>query len=292
MDNNGTSHIISIQELFRGIHKGFDESKKIKMIRLKDREGKIMIGNVKQSLDLIYIYKFHRDQFEEYFKEETKPIFDDAEYVVAFIREDGTDSRLVGVYENHGLNAAKSKKLSHNYYDLEPIQEFSHLFDRVVVDWGLHQQQWHQWWNNVKFVTSIDGFIDKSVPRFLSYEDVILRHDELKAIFDRKDSQWKEKLQSVNCIYAIIDNSNGKLYIGSTYGESGIWGRWQEYANSGHGDNIELKNLINNDSKYADHFQWIILEVLPLKISSEKAIMRENLYKEKFLTRVFGYNRN
>lgn len=292
MDNNGASHIISIQELFRGIHKGFDESKKIKMIRLKDREGKIMIGNVEQSLDLIYIYKFHRNQFEEYFKEETKPIFDDAEYVVAFIGEDGTDSRLVGVYENHGLNAAKSKKLSLNYYDLEPIQEFGHLFDRVVVDWGLHQQQWHQWWNNVKFVTSIDGFIDKSIPRFLSYEDVILRHDELKAIFNRKDSQWKEKLQSVNCIYAIIDNSNGKLYIGSTYGESGIWGRWQEYANSGHGDNIELKNLIDKDSKYANHFQWIILEVLPLKISSEKAIMRENFYKEKFLTRVFGYNRN
>lgn len=291
MDN--TINIISIQNLLRGRNADFDKTDKIKMVRLScDRKEThdILIGGEKQQLSLWDIYKYHRDQFEEYIKEETMAIFNDAEFVVVFIAEKGTDSRLVGVYKNNGRDKEESLKLSTNYYNLELLTEFTPMIDRVVVDWGMKQQQWHQWWHNEKFVVCIDGFIDKNVPPFVSYEDVMLKYDELKAVISGKDVKWKEKLQSVNCIYAIVDKSNGKLYVGSTYGAKGIWGRWEDYAKTGHGDDKKLKELIEKDPGYANNFQWVILEVLPLKISEEDAVMRENLYKEKFFTRVYGYN--
>ena len=150
----------------------------------------------------------------------------------------------------------------------------------------MHQQQWHQWWTNEKFVVRIGGYVDNNVPVFDSYEDVMLNYSELKAIFDGNYEAWINSLKSVNCIYAIVDKSKGRMYIGSTYGTSGIYGRWREYAQTGHGGNAELK------TQNPDNFQWIILEVFPLKIKSEKAIARENFYKEKFCTRKFGYNKN
>ena len=112
------ANIMTVQALFHGKNKDFDESEKIKMIRLKSDREKIMIGGDEQSMELRDIYNYHRAQFEEYFKEETDAIFDDAEYVVVFLAEDGTDSRLVGVYENKGKDPNKSKKLNLHYYDL------------------------------------------------------------------------------------------------------------------------------------------------------------------------------
>ena len=279
---------MTIQDLLQGKHMGFDatDRNRIKMIRLKSDREKIMIGGDKQSMDLRDIYKYHRTQFEEYFKEETHAIFDDAEYIVVFLAEDGTDSRLVGVYENKGKDPNKSRKLNLHYYDLVELPEFAYLKDRVIVDWGMHQQQWHQWWTNEKFVVRIGGYVDNNAPVFDSYENVMLNYSELKAVFDGNDETWTNSLKSVNCIYAIVDKSNGKMYIGSTYGTSGIYGRWKDYAQTGHGGNVELKKLNPNN------FQWIILEVLPLKIKEEKAIAKENFYKEKFCTRKFGYNKN
>ena len=285
---NNPANIMTIQDLLQGKHNSFDttDRTRIKMIRLKSDREKIMIGGDEQSMELRDIYKYHRAQFEEYFKEEADAVFDDAKYVVVFLAEDGTDSRLVGVYENKGKDPNKSKKLKLHYYDLVELLEFAFLKDRVIVDWGMHQHQWHQWWTNEKFVVRIGGYVDNNVPVFDSYEDVMLNYSELKAIFDGNDEAWINSLKSVNCIYAIVDKSKGRMYIGSTYGTSGIYGRWREYAQTGHGGNAELK------TQNPDNFQWIILEVLPLKIKSEKAIARENFYKEKFCTRKFGYNKN
>ena len=91
----------------------------------------------------------------------------------------------------------------------------------------------------------------------------------------------------------ILDKKTGRQYVGSTYNKNGIWGRWEEYARTGHGGDKELKPLIEDDAAYArKYFQWSILETLPLRIPDEQAIDREALYKRKFGTREFGYNKN
>ena len=290
---NNYANIMTIQDLLRGKHHGFDTTgtDKIKMVRLiSDRKKEIKIGGKPQKMELRDIYKYHRDQFEEYFKEEEKERFKDTKYVVVFLAEDGWDSRLVGVYVNLGKDLAKSKKLDLNYYNLEMLHEFEFLNDRVIVDWGKGTNQFHGW-NVEKYVTRIEGYVDKQTPRFDSYENVMLKYSDLKAIIDGDDDVWRKNLQSVNCIYCIVDKFKGKLYIGSTYNKTaGIWERWKEYATSIDGFAEELKKLIVADPNYVYNFQWIILEVLPLKVSPEKAIGRESFYKEKFCTREHGYN--
>ena len=137
------------------------------------------------------------------------------------------------------------------------------------------------------------GFEENNIPIFTRFEDVVLDYNQLKLIFDTNNQEWKSKLESCNCIYLILDKSEGKQYVGSTYSMEGIWGRWKLYAETGHGDNTDLEGLLKNDLAYAKkNFQWCILETLPLNIIDKHAIERESLYKRKFGTREFGYNNN
>ena len=209
-----------------------------------------------------------------------------------FFAEDGWDSRLVGVYENHGKDKTKTKQLGFNYYNFKALHEFDRFKNRVIVDWGDKNENPLQRWKNIKYVTRIDGYVDRHTPRFDSYENVMLSYSELQAIIDGKDEVWRSNLKSVNCVYCIVNKDEGRLYIGSTYGANGIWGRWEEYTKEGHGENKILKELIKKYNVDPNNFQWIILEILPLRVKPEKAIGRESFYKEKFCTREHGYNLN
>ena len=95
-------------------------------------------------------------------------------------------------------------------------------------------------------------------------------------------------------VYVITDKSNGKQYVGSAYGQRGIWSRWSEYVGSGHGNNDELAELIE---KYgigyaAKNFQFALLELFPMKRDDDSIIERESFWKRVLLTHMHGYNRN
>ena len=95
-------------------------------------------------------------------------------------------------------------------------------------------------------------------------------------------------------MYLITDTLSGMLYVGSAYGEDGIWGRWKEYvATNGHGGNKALKNLIDEDWEYAcKHFRFSILMLLPKTVTPDEAIRKEQLFKRKLGTNSFGLNNN
>ena len=94
----------------------------------------------------------------------------------------------------------------------------------------------------------------------------------------------------------ITDSSNGKRYIGSAYGETGIWSRWQCYVLTGHGYNDELTKLISALGR--DHarknFRFTLLEYFSMKTIDEVVIQREGYWKNVLLSRQpeFGYNKN
>ena len=62
-------------------------------------------------------------------------------------------------------------------------------------------------------------------------------------------------------IYLISDVTTGKRYVGSAYGEGGIWSRWCEYASNGHGGNVELRKLVTDPTLdyVAESFQFALL---------------------------------
>ncbi len=288
-----TEIIATIQQILKGRNLEFDNAKKIKLVRHKDSrpmderkiQGEPYIGS------LYNLYRNEYKRFLKYQNEQRSANFLNVEYIVSFIGEDGTDSRFIGVYKNNGIVGEFE---DHLIFDFKEVPGFEILKERVIVDWGKNAISWHQWYENEKAVIRIDrGLIENDIPLFISYNDVLLTYRQLKTIFDKEISDWKKRLDCCNCIYLIQDTNNGKQYIGSTYNKEGIWGRWKYYAKSGHGGDVLLKEEIDKDPLYAmKYFHWIILELLPLKISENEAVDREELWKRKLCSLSLGYNKN
>jgi hypothetical protein len=70
---------------------------------------------------------------------------------------------------------------------------------------------------------------------FPAYEDIDLSFEEIETLVRNSRLDWKAALESVKGVYLITDTKTGKRYVGSAYGESGIWSRWCAYAATGHG---------------------------------------------------------
>lgn len=119
---------------------------------------------------------------------------------------------------------------------------------------------------------------------------------KLKHIFQINKSDWKEILEHIDGIYLITDTKNGKKYVGSAYGGEGIWSRWKNYINSGHGGNQNLKRLINKRGlKYAEkNFKFAILETYKFGTLDATIESRESYWKGVFMSRdeKYGYNKN
>lgn len=287
--------IATLQELLAGRNADFDASKSIKIVRHADSRKDLPIEGKTYRTTLLELYRYDKDMFMRYQNEQLKGTFDKTDYIVVCVGTQNTKARFVAVY--------KIGEIVPSPYDsrccllsLQEVDDFRFLADRVTIEWGKATVAWHQdFRKQLKPVTRIDeGFEDADgVPQFRRYEDVVLPYGELKAIFSKEAESWKNPLQSVNGIYLIQDAKTGKQYVGSTYGQEGIWGRWKCYfTTGGHGGNKDLEKLIADDPEYARHFQWCILEIMYLGVTEEYAIERENLYKRKFMTREFGYNNN
>jgi hypothetical protein len=130
---------------------------------------------------------------------------------------------------------------------------------------------------------------------FPGYEDIDLSFEELETLVRNDRPDWKAALESVKGIYLITDTTTGKRYIGSAYGDQGIWSRWCSYIASGHGGNVELQALVVDPSlEYCrKSFRFALLEYRPNRTPDEIIIGREGFWKRILLTRgEHGLNRN
>jgi hypothetical protein len=130
---------------------------------------------------------------------------------------------------------------------------------------------------------------------FPGYDGINVSFVELEALVRNGRPDWKAALGSVSGIYLITDTKTGRRYVGSAYGEQGIWSRWSSYVENGHGGNIELRSLVIDPTlDYCRvNFRFALLETCPIRASDSAIIARENFWKEMLLTRSeHGLNRN
>ena len=134
---------------------------------------------------------------------------------------------------------------------------------------------------------------ERSIATFNNYDEVELSFEQLREIIEGHYDDYYRALSVVKGIYMIIDGNTGKQYIGSAYSDEGIWGRWKSYSETYHGGNLELIKLYKTkDEDYFYKFKYIILQILPMRMSDKEVIEMESKYKNRFLTREFGLNAN
>ncbi len=266
------------------------EPSKIKLVRHGNKEIPVretFLNNIKK--------------FEAYQSFQKPNRFGKAKSVVVFAPYFKTTAILLGVWDIVGYVESKNfpnetKKLlkqfgfpenwlKHNVmYRLKRNRILDDLSERLVIEWGAATVSWVQ--SKDKEVVEIKG--KKSVGDFQSFSLVDFEFQDLKNIIQYPDTNltWVKALSSVNGVYLIKDKLSGKLYVGSAYGDQGIYGRWSTYAKNGHGGNKELKGL------NPVNFQFSILEIVPATATAEAVIECENRWKEKLGTRQFGLNIN
>lgn len=129
---------------------------------------------------------------------------------------------------------------------------------------------------------------------FPGYENIDLPFKELATLIRNDKPDWKSALENVKGVYLITDTSTGKRYVGSAYGDQGIWSRWEAYVRSGHGWNKELQELVGDKLDYAqENFKFTLLEYRPAPTPDGTVIYRENYWKEVLLMRgKYGLNQN
>jgi len=131
--------------------------------------------------------------------------------------------------------------------------------------------------------------------QFPGYEDIDLSFEELEALVRNERPDWKAALENSKGVYLITDEKTNKRYVGSAYGDQGIWSRWCAYVASGHGGNVELRALVNNPTlDYCrKNFRFALLEHRPARTSDETIVSRETFWKQILRTRgEQGLNRN
>jgi hypothetical protein len=168
------------------------------------------------------------------------------------------------------------------WFNLELEQFHVAWKGKLIVDWpGGERSWWRRAQNNDFSVRAIleESAFDKAMPE---WSEMSLTWDELAILPER----WQVRLSQWRGIYYIIDESDGKAYIGSAGGGENILGRWRNYAASGHGGNKLLRQ------RNPRTFRFSILERVSPDMGTAELLKQENSWKERLRTRPFGLSDN
>ena len=228
-------------------------------------------------------------------------------YVASFIGHEPGKALFIGLY-----SIGKAVPLTEKEYREKPeylhmkdlgIQGFSETFTRKTILWfdlalteiyfgwkGKLVVGWpppeRSWWRrshrNDMPVLSIfeESALEKALPK---WEEINLTRGGLTNI----PSRLRSAMQQWRGIYFIFDVTDSKGYVGSASGEENIYGRWQDYAASGHGGNRWLKK---RDPR---NFRFSILQRVSPDMSKQEIDQIEASWKERLHTRhPLGLNDN
>ncbi len=175
-------------------------------------------------------------------------------------------------------------------YKYETLTEYEKYFGRIIVRYKNKSQNMvrkaESIINDCEIAQILPDVFDNDI--FPGYDKVNISWKELSRVIT-KDT-WKTALRNQKGVYLITDISNGKMYIGSAYGDEMILNRWKSYIKNGNGGNKELKKL---DFEYIkENFRFSILDIFKSTTKNKIIIERESWWKETLLSRKYGYNAN
>jgi len=175
-------------------------------------------------------------------------------------------------------------------YEYEILPEYQKYFGRLIIKFKNKSQTMIRYAesviNDCEVVQILPDIFDNDI--FPGYDKVNVSWEELSRLISKEI--WKTALQNQKGVYLITDISNGKMYVGSAFGENMILGRWQSYIKTGNGGNVELKKLSFDYIK--QNFKYSILDIFKSTVDDQLIIAKESWWKSVLQTREFGYNKN
>ncbi len=230
-------------------------------------------------------------KFDGYQSGQSWDVFGEARYIISFIAERNRYAKFVGVWE---VLSKHKKKIKGYAYETKAISGFEDLRARLIVRWGEGTRSWAQWLHSRGDKEIVELLPPNYVMEFPGYYKVMLSYAQLSSMVSHPDSnrEWERMLSSVSGIYILLDRHSGLQYVGSAYGNGGIWARWRNYVRSPSGGNVRLKKLLAANPDRYRQFQFSILRVLEPDATKDEVIEQESLEKHKLGSRVFGLNDN
>jgi hypothetical protein len=130
---------------------------------------------------------------------------------------------------------------------------------------------------------------------FPGHDSINITLAELQVAVRQDRSDWRGALEHLKGVYVIHDRTTGKPYVGSAYGDTGIWSRWKQYAETLHGNNVDLRDLVEREGPehIASNLNFALLEYWSMRTSDDFVLERETYWKDVLMSRgEFGHNRN
>lgn len=270
------------------------------------KEGKvILVRHYHVSLDEME----EKDLIEEYQSFQGKSGFRNAKYLIVFLAIEKNRARFYGVYRVNGIldnNSLPSysedlkqycRKLDPQtdfFLKLDKVNGFDKYKNRLIIDW-IVPRGWYNTFEATKSKPVVKILPPNFIQDFPGLMNIYVGFFDLKQIIENPDSHsdWQESLTRLQAVYLILDNATGLQYIGTTYGEQGLWQRWESYVKGdGTGGNRELKLLKNKNSRFYENLRFSILEVLAKTADQKYCTNQESIWKRKLGTRAHGLNRN
>jgi hypothetical protein len=117
---------------------------------------------------------------------------------------------------------------------------------------------------------------------------------DLQAVVSQARADWRIALESMKGVYVIHDKETGQRYVGSAYGDTGVWQRWTTYAATLHGGNVGLKALLEEkgDEYYRTNMRFALLEYWSMRTDDDHVLQRESYWKDVLHARSLGHNKN
>lgn len=155
-------------------------------------------------------------------------------------------------------------------YDISLSEKYKDLIGRLKISYA-HKDR------------AVRCFMEKYYPKFElkeilaepysgnvfpGYKNRHVKFSTIKRIIGKTLIDWKTALQ-IKGIYLLTDKLTGKRYVGQASGEDGIWQRWSDYVNDGHGGNVALRRLEKAEGReYVEkNFTFTLLETEVLILS-------------------------
>ena len=236
------------------------------------------------------LLEFFKDKFKEWQEYQNKRNFERT-YILSLIYYCPDEWLFAGFYRSISV----SEEADHFRYNTELLPTGKELIGRLIIEYKKEYRQSYVYCENYINDLEVTEIMRSkaSILPFGGYESILIDFETLKAIVSKEETSWKTALSNVKGVYLITDRTNGKQYVGSSYGEETFWQRWSSYANTGHGNNQGLRKILEEKGyEHSKNFQFSILEIRSITTDKDEIIKRETHWKNILMTKEYGYNEN